>query len=165
MSLNSSRISSSESNLFPTILIFLKEADSPSSISTESLILFFGRSSVDTSTSAEYFPCEEYCLSSSTLKLSKTDLLYKAPSEIPEFFKPSNKASVLICLLPSIKISSIVGLSFMSINKALPSLPNLMSSNFPVSKIDKAISLKLSSFISSPRPIGITAKILPADTL
>ena len=99
------------------IFIFLKEDELPSSIMTESLILFFGSSSVLTSTEEEYFPWEAYCLSSSTLKLSKTDLLYKAPSKMPEFFKPSRRASDLICLFPSMKISSIVGLSIKSINK------------------------------------------------
>ena len=48
---------------------------------------------------------------------------------MPEFLSPSSKFSVLIASFPSIKISSIVGLSVKSINKAFPSLPIFMSSN------------------------------------
>ena len=63
------------------------------------------------------------------------------------------------------KISSIVGLSFKSISKALPSLPNFTSSNFSVSKIDKVISFRRSLFTKSPSPTGMTANTLPAETL
>ena len=93
------------------MLILTNEEEAPSSILTDNLTLFLGKSSVNTSTFEEYFPCEEYCLSSSILKLSKTDLFYISPTNIQEFFMPSKIAYVLIALLPSIKISSIVGLS------------------------------------------------------
>ena len=58
-----------------------------------------------------------------------------------------------------------MGLSSKSINNAFPSLPNLTSSNLPVSNIETTISLYKSSVIKSPMLTGITAKTLPADTL
>ena len=87
------------------------------------LTLFLSKSSEETSTFAPYLPCDIYCLSSSELKLSKTDLLNKVPLKIPDLLRPSSRLSDFIASFPSIEISSIVGLSFKLIRRALPSLP------------------------------------------
>ena len=87
-----------------------------------------------------------------------------SPSRRPCSPSPSNKASVLIALLPSISIASMAGRSFNEIINTSSSLSTVMSSKRPVLKSERTMSPETKESISSPIFTGSSLNTVPAET-